>query len=178
MRLASRFLFAVIIGIVVAGCESNPALSNSATASPAISDPALNAQAEKAKPEISFVDFQGFDRELHTALVVPLPHVDIVFLDDVSPNAIPQRLQAWLATVESGGGQVKITPPKSDIVAKDPFLIFSMVNAVWHASNFVKESVVKAEHEPAKGFDAEIVLKKNENGNSVMDRIVFSKRSP
>ena len=149
-----------LAALVLAACETNPAKTSA---------------PEPPKPEISFVDLQDFDKDLHGSLAVPLPSVNVVFLDPVSPNAMPPRLQTWLAAVESGGGKVKVTPPKSDIVAKDPFLVIGLVNALWHASNFAKDAAVKSEHDAAKKFDAEIVLKQGSGDNSVVDRVIFTR---
>ena len=52
--------------------------------------------AAAPKPELQFVDLQGFDRDLHGALSAPLPKVDVAFLDRISPNALPERLQREL----------------------------------------------------------------------------------
>lgn len=163
---------AVLVVLALAGCET-------ITAQPAVqaaAEPVLRTAAkDQPKAEISFIDFQGFDRDLNASLAAPLPKVDVVFLDNVSPNSIPERMQVWLAAVEAGGGKVQITEPKPDIVAKDPFLIIGLFNAAWHASSLAKSAAVKAQHAPAKAFDAQIVLKKNDAGNSVMDRVVFTK---
>ncbi len=129
------------------------------------------------KSELPFLDIQGFDRDLSASLAVPLPKVDVVFYDTVAPSAIPPRLQTWLSSVEAGGGAVRVTPPKSDITPKDPFLLMSLLSSVWNASKLAKDAALKAEFRPAQLFDAEIVLKKNDQGNAVIDRLVFHRRS-
>ena len=147
----------------LAACESNP--SQTSVASP-------------PKSELQFLDLQGFDRDLSGALSAPLPKVEVTFYDAITPSALPLRLQTWLSAVEVGGGKVKVTPPKSDITPKDPFLLISLANSLWSAAKAAKEAAVKAQFQPAQGFDADIVLVKTDQGQSVVERVVFTKRTP
>ena len=128
------------------------------------------------KPEIPFMDLQGFDRELAVALADPLPKVDVPFYDRIVPSSMPERLQNWMAAVESGGGKVKVTPPKSSVTPKDPFLLFSLVSTLWKASGMAQEMSTKAQFRSAQSFDAEIILKQDDKGDTVVDRVVFTQR--
>lgn len=131
-----------------------------------------------AKPDIQFVDLQGFDADLSQSLVTKLPRVEVNFYDRVSPSAMPGRLQAWLSSVEAGGGKVKVTPPKSDISPKDPFMLLSLASSLWSATKAAKEASSKSQFAVAHGYDAELILKNDGNGHSVVDRVVFAKRAP
>ena len=98
------------------------------------------------------------------------------FYDKVTPSALPLRLQAWLSSVEAGGGKVKVVPPKSDISAKDPFLLMSLASSLWSASKIAKEAAVKAQFYAAQAYNVELVLKDDGTGQSVVDKVVFVKR--
>jgi hypothetical protein len=154
---------AVILGLAcgVAGCETNP------------SEPPAAAAAAEQKSELQFLDLQSFDRELAGSLAAPLPKVDVTFYDRVTPSALPERLQNWLTSVEAGGGTVKVTPPKSDISAKDPFLLISLVSSLWSATKMTKAAVLTSQFRSARTYDAEIVLKEDEKGENVVDKLVF-----
>ncbi len=128
------------------------------------------------KSDMQFVDLQGFDRELGSSLSAPLPRVDVAFYDRVSPNALPERLQRWMASVESGGGTVKVVPPKPSVTPKNPLLLISAISTLWSASSFAKEMAVNAQFKAAQAFDAEILLKTDDRGDSVVDKVVFVKR--
>ena len=154
----------LLIGAVVfflAGCESNPA------------QPVSTAPAQA---ELQFVDLQGFDRDLAGSLSAPLPKVEVAFYDRVTPSAMPERLQHWMASVEAGGGSVKVIPPKSSVTAKSPFLLISAISTLWTASKMVKEVSAQSRFKAAQSFDAEIILKTDDKGESVVDKVVFIQR--
>jgi hypothetical protein len=128
------------------------------------------------KPELQFVDLQGFDRDLYGALSAPLPRVDVAFLDRISPNALPERLQRWMAAVEKGGGVVKVVPPRSSVVAKNPLMLISAISTLWSASRMAHEMSVDAQFKAAQVFDADILLKVDDRGDSVVEKVVFVQR--
>ena len=163
-------LAAVFVGVAagLAGCETSPGASAAVapTAAPVL------------KSELQFLDIQSFDRELSDALAAPLPKVDVVFYDRVTPSALPERLQNWLTSVEAGGGKVKVTPPKSDITAKDPFLLISLISSLWSATKMTKAAVLNSQFSVARAYDAEIFLKTDAQGQNVVDKLVFVMRAP
>lgn len=156
-------LAAVVIGTVggMAGCESAPTAP---------------AEAPVLKSELQFLDMQSFDRELSQALSAPLPKVDVIFYDQVTPSALPERLQNWLTSVEDGGGRIKVTPPKSDVTAKDPFLLMSLVSSLWSATKMTKAALLNSQFKVARSYDAEIILRENDKGQNVVDKLVFVMR--
>jgi hypothetical protein len=154
------FLIGVLL-CALAGCESNPDLPVSAA---------------PARAELNFVDLQGFDRDLAGSLSAPLPKVEVAFYDRVTPSALPERLQHWMASVEAGGGSVKVVPPKSSVTAKSPFLLISAISTLWTASKMVKEVSAQSRFKAAQSFDAEIILKADDKGESVVDKVVFTQR--
>ncbi len=158
----SKFAVGLLLVASLSACETNPATP---------------AAASAPKPELQFVDLQAFDADLSSSLTTQMPRVEVVFFDRVSPSAMPPRLQTWLSSVESGGGKIKITPPKSDITAKDPFLLLSLASSLWSASKLAKEAATKYQYSSAHAYDAEVVLKDDGSGQSVVDHIVFAKRS-
>ncbi len=149
------------VGLAMMGCESNPAKT---------------ADASPPKAELQFVDLQGFDRDLSGSLSAQLPKVDVAFYDRIAPSAMPERLQQWMASVEAGGGTVKVIPPKSTVTAKNPFLLISAATTIWSASNMAREMAAKAQFKAAQAFDAEIILKVDEKGATLVDKVVFLQR--
>lgn len=145
-------------------------LSACAANSPSIPVKAL------AKPELTFVDLQSFDRELTASLSESLPKVEVAFFDRITPSALPDRLQHWMVSVEAGGGSVKVLPPKPSVTAKNPFLLISLVTSLWSASDMFKSMSNQSHYKSAQGFDAEIILKTDDKGESVVDRVVFLKK--
>ena len=147
--------------MALVACESNPSIVQSSA---------------PPKAELQFVDLQNFDHALAGSLSAALPKVDVAFYDRVTPSALPERLQHWMASVEAGGGTVKVVPPKSSVTAKNPFLLISAISALWSASKMAKEMSTNAQFRAARSYDAQIILKADERGDSVVDRVVFIQR--
>ncbi len=141
-----------------------------------VTNPSQNVSAAPAKAELTFVDLQGFDRELTGSLSSPLPKIDVSFYDRVTPSAMPERLQRWMASVEAGGGSVKVVQPKSSLTAKNPLLLISAVSTLWSANKTIKDISNHSQFSSAQDFDAEIILKQDDQGDSVVDKVVFVKR--
>jgi hypothetical protein len=151
----------LLLGLALSACQSTGDVA---------------AAASPPKPDIPFIDLQGFDRELSVALADPLPKVNVPFYDRIVPSALPDRLQNWMAAVEAGGGTVKVTPPKPTITPKDPLLLFSIASAIWKATGMAQEMSTKAQFRAAQSFDAEMILKVDDKGDTVVDRVVFTQR--
>ena len=81
-----------------------------------------------------------------------------------------------MAAVESGGGKIKVTPAKSTVTAKNPFMIIGVVNFAFNLSKAAKLEAEYSQFKPAKSFDAEIVLKADGDGESIVDKVVFTPR--
>ena len=154
--------FPLTIFLLMTGCASN---------APYTTDKVL------AKPELTFVDLKSFDRELTASLSEPLSKVEVAFFDRITPSALPDRLQHWMVSVEAGGGSVKILPAKPSVTPKNPFLIISLVTSLWSASDMFKSVSDQTHYKSAHAFDAEIVLKIDEKGDSVIDRVIFLKKT-
>ena len=134
------------------------------------------ARATPPKAELQFVDLQGFDRDLGSSLSSAMPKVEVGFYDRIAPSALPERLQHWMAAVESGGGEVKVTQPKSSVAAKSPFLLISAITSLWTASKMAREVSQEARFHAAKGFNAEIVLRQDDKGDTLVDKVIFVQR--
>ena len=162
LKFPVNLMACMLLVFALTACETNPALT---------------ANPDPAKPALQFVDLAGFDRDLSASLSAPLPRVEVAFYDRITPSAVPERLQHWMAAVELGGGSVKVVPPKSSVTAKSPFLIISLASSLWSASKMVKDLSAKAQFKSAQAFDAEILLKVDDKGESVVDKVVFLQRS-
>lgn len=137
----------------------------------------LQSESPKApKHELKFVDLQAFDRDLANSLSAPLPKVDVTFYDRIVPSALPERLQPWIASVESGGGTVTVVPPKSSVTAKSPFLVLGAISSLWSATKVARELSAKARFNAAHAFDAEIILRQDDKGETVVDKVAFIQR--
>ena len=139
---------------------------------------AREAEAVRAAiPRLQFIDMGGFDQTLSSSLNTASPKVEVGFYDKVTPSALPERLQKWMAAVESRGGKVKITPPPSNVTAKNPFLLISAISSIWSASGMVKDASAESRFAVAGNYDAELVLKQDDKGDTLVEKLVFVQRS-
>ncbi len=141
------------------------------------SKPATNTTSTvPAKPQLEFIDLAAFDRELNISLTAKLPSVSVAVVNTVPANDIPERMQAWLHAVEAGGGTVKVSPPKSTVVAKNPLILLTLVSGIWNSIKAHKAVQNYDLHKSARVYDAEIVLKINEQGDRLIDQVIFTER--
>ena len=154
------YLFAILLTtmLAIAGCESMPT---------------RGAIAVVPKAEIQFIDFQGFDKDIAAALAAPLPTVNVGFHDKVTVSALPSRVQAWIAAIDAGNGAVTVVHPKPSVTSKSPILLMGLISSLWTASQTAKEMAAKAQYNAAHSYDANIVLKLDDKGESVVDKVVF-----
>jgi len=163
IALPLRRVLALGLLALLSACQSNPPQAES---------------AEPPKASVQFLDVQGFDRDLSRAMAAPLPAVDVAFYDRITPSALPDRLQKWLASVESSGGSVKVVPPKSTVAAKSPFLLISAASSLWSASKATREYTQEAQFKVAHSYNAEIQLKIDDKGDTIVDKVLFIQRKP
>ncbi|AMC35174.1 hypothetical protein [Janthinobacterium sp. B9-8] len=137
-----------------------------------------NEAISKPQADIKFVDYKGFDRDLINSLNAPLPKIQVAFYEQITPNALPERVQKWMAAVEANGGKVDITVPKSNstISAKSPLLIISVITSLWSANKMVQEVSGEAQFNAASLYNAEVILKYDESNKMVIDKIIFHKK--
>ena len=143
------------------GCATQPSSTNSSVT---------------ARPNLEFVDLSGFDQSLSSSLNAALPRVEVSFYDKVTPSVLPERLQKWMAAVESGGGKVKVLPPPSTVTSRSPLLLISAVTTLWSANDRFKTVSTESRLGVAKNYDAELVLKQDDRGNTLVDKVVFIQR--
>lgn len=159
--MSVNFTIPLALALLLTACESNPTQP---------------ASAGPPRPELQFVDLQGFDRDLAASLQAPLPQVAVAFYDRVTPSALPPRLEQWMAAVESGGGTVTVVPPKPSVTSKSPFMLISAISTLWSASKMASEMAARAQFKAAGAYDAQIILKLDDKGESVVDKVVFLQR--
>jgi hypothetical protein len=163
MKATARLLVLGALLATLSACETLPAPDSSA--------------AEAPPEQLNFLDTPGFDQRLSSSLSAQLPTVNVGFYDKVSPNALPERLQAWLSAVEAGGGKVKVVKPKGEITAKSPFMLLSLASSLWTASKAAREVSARSHFLPAQQYDAALLLKLDDAGQTVVDTVVFTARA-
>lgn len=149
--------------LAISACETNP--------------PVKSSQVDAA-PIVAFLDADKFDNELSASLSAPITEVTVPFYDKVSPNQMPERIKVWVNYIEKNGGKIQMTEPTSSsgVTAKNPFLIFSMINAIRTLVTLEQKSEKAKVLASAKGHDVKILLAYNAQNEVVIDKIVFAKK--
>ena len=168
--MSKPFTFSLLSAVLVAlaACETVPQNADR-QGSP------TSAAETTVSSTVRFVDFAGFDRDLHAALKLQDPVVSVVMYDKVSPNNTPERLQKWLNAVEKNGGKVEVEAPANELTPKNPLAIISLLGGLWNAikaSSDLRDSQLT---HIVKGRDALISLERNEAGQVVVGKILFRK---
>lgn len=153
--------------LLISGCQTMPSPSGDATA--------VQSQGPSASGTVRFIDYPGFDRDLHQALTLEAPVVTVLLYDKVSPNNTPDRIQKWLNAVDKHGGKVEVQPPPNELTPKNPLLLISLIGGLW---NVIKASADLRDSQLTrivKGHDAVISLERNDAGQVVIAKILFRK---
>ncbi len=137
--------FATALGIALAGCAAPPAVSLDKPPSPAL----------------FFLDLASFDRDLAASLNAGIEKIDVSFYDPVSPNALPERIEKWIAAVQSAGGQVTVQRPAGEPSPKGPLALIGLIGAAFNSAKTLaavrQESVFRA----ARGRDVVLTLERD-----------------
>ena len=125
--------------------------------------------------QVSFVDTVSFDRSLNSSLGANLDRVDIPVDDRVTPIAIPDRLNKWLAAVDAAGGSVKVKPVETEKEKTRAFpviLIGLAAEVVRHLRSKPDEKI----YQPAANYDADILVRQGPDGERVIERVVLHRK--
>ena len=163
----SRFAMALIAAVCLSGCD---------TTSPTIGTPRV--ASAPVPSQLSFVDINKFDNDLHASLLAHHDLVSVVFYEKVSPNSTPERLQRWLNVVEKTGGKVDVEPPPGELVPRNPFALISLLGGLWNAIKMTTEVKQDSMLLAARGRDALISLERNREGQVVISKISFKATQP
>lgn len=141
--------------------------------------PATATTPSTAKSQIEYLDLAGFDRELNQSLSAKLPLVNVAVTGNVLATAVPERLQIWLHNLEAGGGTVTVIAPNSNEGSNTRALIFfTIVSGIWNTYKAIMAYQSSELHKSAKAYNAKMVLKINDQGERLIDYIVFTERKP
>lgn len=144
---------------------SVPAVSEVASAPTAAPDP--------KKASLTFMDSKLFDGRLAKELESGKENVEINISGRMPLNNIPTRIDRWLIT-SAEEGTVETIPGSAKTHTRGLFVIAPMV---FSAFGYFKKMRDDQMYEFAKQYDTKIYYWKDENGDSLIDKIVLIKRS-
>ncbi len=91
--------------LLIAGCESPTPLTTST--------------APSGAADLVFFDSDAFDNQLSAALKSSQPQISLKPVGQVSVNAVPPRLNAWLAAAQQKGSSVSLVAKSSGTDGKE-----------------------------------------------------------
>jgi len=130
---------------------------------------AAEKAAEKTPAQVTFFDSRLFDSSLSKELAGDADVVEVNISGKVSLNNIPTRMDQWLTTVgENGELTLKQAEPqlKAKFIGAIAPVVFAMI----------KQFSVERTLDPAKKYNATIQYVVDRNGESSIEKIVFTKK--
>jgi hypothetical protein len=138
-------------------------------------NPSVVLESKEPQQKLSFVDISTFDRDLSASLKAPYDAVEVAFYEKVKPNAMPEKLQKWISSVEREGGKVKVEPPPNEPTPRSPLGVFSLLGTLYSSIKNLALFNNDKMFEASKGRDAVIVLERNAGGEVVVSKVQFVK---
>ena len=125
------------------------------------------------KGPLQFIDLASFDAQLRQALAAKPDTVQIVFIDNVKPSQLPDRLKPWVDTLQNVGGDLTVVPPPGDL-RPGAFPLLGLLPALWSMLGDKKND--RTLQESVRGYDVQIRLKETDAGDRLVQSIVFKRR--
>jgi len=121
---------------------------------------------------LQFIDYEGFDDQLHDSLSHAYPSVTVAFAPGSAMlNQLPERIDRWLSRIDTDdGGRVEARPDpalpheRSALLAAIPLILLTY--------DFAQSWVV---YRPVGGYDALVYYVP---GTGALTRILFVRRQP
>lgn len=133
--------------------------------------PAAEAASPNQAGSITFMDSKLFDGKLAKELESGRNSVEIAISGRIPLNNIPSRIDRWLVvSAEEGTVETLPSPARSRT-------LLAFVPMMFNAMGFLKGVREDKLYEVAKPYDTKIYYR-NENGESLIERIVLTKRKP
>ena len=130
---------------------------------------------------IVFLDSDVFDVDLARSLSVTPDSVSVTAAGPMNVNAVPPRLNAWMAAVQSRGGAVQLVRRDPDAAQQQQFftLLLPIVGSALSAlfpdkadvRQYMRESRTYAR---AEGYDMRVIYSV---GSGQIEEIVFARRT-
>lgn len=145
-------------------------------AQPAAIVPSASAQQPTAlnKSRLTFMDSKLFDVKLGKELESGKDTVEVEVSGRVPLSNIPPRIDRWVVKSAEEG---KVELLQSEPAPKTRF-IFSLIPMVFNAFGAYKNMQEERMFDQAKRYDTKIYYKKDESGDTLIEKIVLTKRKP
>ena len=138
---------------------------------PDVSKPDVS-KPDVSKASLTFMDSKLFDMKLGKELEAGKDVVEVDISGRVPLSNIPPRIDNWVVHSAEEG---KVELLQSEPAPKTRF-IFSLIPMVFNAFGSLKAMQEERMFDQAKRYDTKIYYKKDETGDTLIDKIVLIKR--
>ena len=154
--------------------EQPSATEQSATdSSGSVNEPVSQQQATN-RSRLTFIDSKLFDVKLSKELESGKDTIEVDVSGRVPLSNIPVRIDRWVVK-SAEEGKVELLP--SEQAPKTRF-IFSLIPMVFNAVGFIKNMQEEKLFNQARNYDTKIYYRKDESGETLIEKIVMTKRKP
>lgn len=148
------------------------ALALIAACAPAFAQDRMDSGAGPQQ-KITFLDSKLFDTRLSAELDSGKSVVEVEVSGRVPLSSIPGRIDRWITNVAERGGAVEIKEAGPEVRTRGLFDgLFSMVFTA-----FEKMSEERL-YAPSRQYNATLLYRKDANGDTVISKIIFTKKNP
>ncbi len=151
-----------VISVRASGAESKPVQEADA----------VDAERSSNRTRMTFMDSKLFDMRLGKELESGKDVVEIDVTGRVPLSNIPPRIDKWVVR-SAEEGKVELLP--SEPAPKTRF-IFSLIPMIFNAFGAYKDMQEERMFDQAKRYDTKIFYKKDDTGDTLIEKIVLIKR--
>ncbi|MCK5524373.1 MAG: hypothetical protein KAI83_14670 [Thiomargarita sp.] len=110
-----------------------------------------------------------FDESLSNAMKQENGKIEVSVLTPFSPNNVPERLDTWFTVIREKGGKVEVKPIDGErIVAEE---VASLILFLYSVYQLVETQL---RYLPAENYNATLLYRRDESGEALVEKIVFS----
>ena len=131
------------------------------------------APRQAADNRLTFMDSKLFDAKLAKELDSGADTVNVMITGRISLNSIPPRMDKWIVRCAETG-TVEFLPIEQ--VPQARFFLFALISMAFSAMPFLKTMREDLMYDKIGGYDTKIYYKRDESGESLIDRMVMTKR--
>ena len=120
---------------------------------------------------IMFIDSKLFDGKLSSELENGKSRVEVDVTSKVSLSSIPERMDKWLSAAAEQG---KVEFRQVETVPQRTRFLFGVLPLVF---SFLQKRDEERIYKPAKDYDVTVLYRKNESGDALIEKIVFTRKN-
>jgi len=157
--MKKRWIFALLLGLLAASADAQ----NYEQVPP---QPALQLVIPN---QVTFFDSKLFDAKLSKELEAGKSRVEVEVMGKVPLSNIPERIDRWITKV---GEEGKVEMKQSDPAVRTRSF-FGIIPMIFEGFRRMKEERM---YEPASQYDATILYRKDAAGDTLIDRVIFTRK--